>query len=313
MTAATPYISWIGHGAASLAPAGVFTGVTGHAFLFRADQQAMQKMVDDFLNVPARGKVKYKVLGRRALATFMDYEKCTSSVDRIGWVPGRECGLWVPLWEIGPLSLRLVMWSPYIYIDYTIGMLTGREVWGWSKVWGRIGLPGDEPGVTAFSCETMTFMTMAPETKGEMGRLFAVNARGSMPVRAAAAAVADPGQAFDQFLEQLMQDGDPAPEALRFEPKAHAVALKQVRDSLDPDLAIYQAVCDSPLNVTAFSGFGFLDASEFQLQIITRDSHRIAQDFLGQKPGGPETLLPIEAAMWAKVDFQALPGKVIAP
>lgn len=312
MPAATPYISWIGHGAASLAPPGVFTGVTSHAFVFRASQQAMQDMVDRFLNGPAQGQAHYTVIGPLALATFMDYEKCTSGVDQIGWVPGRECGLWVPLWErTGLLSLRLVMWSPYIYIDYTIGMLTGREVWGWSKVLGSIALPGDTPGATAFSCATTTFTPMAPETKGVLGPLFAVTAKASMPVRAAA--VAEPGQAFELFLGHLMREGDPAPEGLPFALKAHAVALKQVRDSLDPEVAIYQAVCDSPLKITRFGGFGLLDAGSFQLEITTCDSHRIAQDFLGQAPTGPQTVLPIEAAMWAEVDFQALPGKVIAP
>ncbi len=312
MPEATPYISWIGHGAASLAPPGVFTGVTSHAFVFPASKPAMQAMVDRFLNGPAQGKAHYTVLGPLALATFMDYEKCTSGVDQIGWVPGRECGLWVPLWErTGLLSLRLVMWSPYIYIDYTIGMLTGREVWGWSKVWGRIALPGDTPGATAFSCATTTFTPMAPETKGVLGPLFAVTARGALPV--SGAAVTEPGKAFEQFLAHLLHAGDPAPEGLPFPLKLHAVALKQVRDSLDPAIAIYQAVCDSPLKVTRFGSFSFLDAGGFQLEITTCDSHRIAQDFLGQPATAPTTVLPIELAMRVEMDFQALPGPVIAP
>lgn len=310
MSMSAPYVSFIGHGAASLAPAGVFTGVTAHAFMFRANDGAMQALADEFLNAPARGRVRYRALSGRALATFMDYAKCTSSIDQIGWVPGRECALWVPLVEFDAGLPRLVMWSPYIYIDYTIGMLTGREVWGWSKVSARIAMPWDAGAAPEFCCSTTMFPTMRPDTRGEFGPLFKV--RGGAGLQANAAALGA-GDALEGFRAQLAGEAAEGFAAIQWPWSPAAVALKQVRDSADPALACYQAICDSPLEVTRIGPFGLLDASAFELEITTCESHRIVQDLLGRQPGAGSTVLPIEWAFRCEVDFQAVPGRVLAP
>lgn len=304
-----PFISWIGHGAVSLSPAGVFTGVTAHAFGFAARRDAMQALVDKFLNAATGGKVKYEVIAGQALVTFIDVQRCTSSVDTIGWVPGRESALWVPLLEWTGLLPRLVLWSPYIYINYDIGMATGREVWGWSKVRGQIDVAGAGSG--DFTCSTTMFHPMGADTPGTFGPLFKV-AGPAQP--AVTAQVASAGDAFAQVLAHLFDGSVHGLGKLGFDMKASAVALKQFRDSLDPTQACYQAVCDSPVEVTKFGHLSFLDASDYSLQITTADSHRIAQDFLGVTPSGPVTSLPIEWAVRTDgVDFEALPGRVIAP
>lgn len=310
MSHAAPYVSFIGHGAASLAPAGVFTGVTAHAFMFRANNGAMQALVDEFLNVPARGRVRYRAVSGRALATFMDYAKCTSSIDQIGWVPGRECALWVPLVEFDAGLPRMVMWSPYIYIDYTIGMLTGREVWGWSKVHGRIAMPWDPGAAPEFSCSTLMFPTLRPQTRGEFGPLFKVTGAAGLQAGAAGLAVE---AALEGFRAQLAAEAVEAFGAIPWPWSPAAVALKQLRDSADPALACYQAICDSPLQVTRIGPFALLDASAFQLEITTCESHGIVRDFLGRDPDAGSTVLPIEWAFRCEVDFQALPGRVLAP
>lgn len=306
----TPFISWIGHGAVSLAPAGVFTGVTAHAFGFAASRPAMQALADKFLNAATGGKVRYEVVAGQAFATFTDMQRCTSSVDAIGWVPGRECALWVPLLEWGGgLLPRLVIWSPYIYIDYDIGMATGREVWGWSKVRGRIDVPAAGSG--NFTCSTTMFHPMGADTPGQFGPLFQV-AGPAQP--AASDAVTSQFEALRQIVDKLFEGSVHAVAALGLEMKASAVALKQFRDSLDPTQACYRAVCDSPVQVTQFGHLRFLDAGDYSLQVTTADSHRIVQDFLGVAPTGPVTTLPIEWAVRTEgVDFEALPGRVIAP
>jgi hypothetical protein len=309
MTAA-PFISWIGHGAASLAPAGVFTGVTSHAFAFRSNKDAMQGLADKFLNAAAGGKVKYVAPVGLAMVSFIDCLRCTSSIDRIGWVPGRETALWVPLLEFSGLHMRPVLWSPYIYIDYTIGMLTGREVWGWSKVLGRIDVPDpSSSSPPTFTCSTTTFSPMAPETGGVFGPLYQVVGAASQPARPAP--VPDAADGFTQFMAKLFEDAEGGAAAAGL--TLSAVALKQFRDSLDPGLACYQAICDSPVQVTRPGPIGFLDGAGFTLEITTCDSHRIVQDFLGRAPDPGKTVLPIAWGMWAELDFQALPGRVIAP
>jgi hypothetical protein len=67
------------------------------------------------------------------------------------------------------------------------------------------------------------------------------------------------------------------------------------------------------VQTTRLGSVGFLDGADYKLEITTCDSHRIVQDFLGRAPDPGQTVLPIEWGVWAELDFQALPGRVIAP
>ncbi|MGH6993366.1 MAG: hypothetical protein ACREEH_08530, partial [Caulobacteraceae bacterium] len=123
-----PYISWLGHGAADLAPPGVFTDARANLFAFSASRAAMQALADALLNPAGLGEVRYEVPLGLALASFMDIARCTSASEIMGWLPGRECALFVPLIETHPghpFKTRFVLWAPYIFISYTIGMVTG--------------------------------------------------------------------------------------------------------------------------------------------------------------------------------------------
>jgi hypothetical protein len=307
----TPFISWIGHGAASLAPSGVFTGVRAYVFVFRASKDAMQRMADRFLNAAAGGKVTYKAFTRRAVVLFGAYDKCTSDVDQIGWVPGRESAIFVPLLEFDGGFPRLVLWSPYIYIDYTIGMLTGRETWGWPKVLGCIEVPDASSKTAAFTCSTLIFDPMAPDTQGRHDVLYSVKSKSAPALHTEWQSADHAGQ---QIIADLLSDSEePLPEALRLSFKASAVALKQFRDVREPTLACYQAICDSPLVPTRFNGGGLFKAADFSLEITTCASHGIVRDLLGREPDPGKTILPIEWAMRADVDFKAPAGRVIAP
>jgi len=310
-----PFISWIGHGAASLAPPGVFTGVKGYSFAIKADTGAMQRLTDALLNAASDGSVHYEAMVPFALFTFMDIARCTSGVDRIGWVPGRECGIWVPLVEWHhhhPWQTRPVFWSPYIFIDYTIGMLTGREVWGWPKVHARIGMDRDAGPASSFTCETMMFREMNPEQQGEHAELYRIvpsgPSGGAEPVwqRGAEAAEALAGRLFGGVGELA---GDILGR-LHVHPVLPSVALKQFRDAANAEVACFQAVVDSPAEITRFGGAGLLP-HRYDVEIATCASHRIVQDFLGVQPAGASTILPVEWGAWVDMDFRAQPGRDI--
>lgn len=315
---APAFISWVGHGAASLAPPAAFTGVIAHLFAFKADRVAMQRLADTLLNAASDGSVHYEAIAGQSVCTFMDMAQCTSRADAIGWVPGRECALWVPLLETSRAHLlpRLVFWAPYIYIDYSIGLLTGREVWGWSKVGGAIGMPGDAPGAAsaraaAFTCSTTLFDPLDPQTRGVTKPLLTVT--GSAAARPGAQpAWTDGGEASRQILAHVLGDmADEHVAALRLQPMLPAVAMKQFRDAEDPGQACYQAIVDSPARITRFGGGGVLAAADFTLAITTCASHRIVEDFLGVAPGTGSTSLPIEFAAWLAFDFEALAGRTL--
>ena len=311
MTAA-PFISWIGHGAASLAPPAAFTDAKTHVFGIAADTAAMQRLADTLLNPAGRGAVRYEAVLPVALFSFMDIAKCTSAADIVGWLPGRECAIWVPLWERHSGNLlrdRLVFWSPYIFIDYTIGMVTGREAWGWPKVAAQIAVDTDTPADPQFSCTTTLFRTLAATTRGETAILYRITR--TQPAARPAQVWHSAGDAIAGLIGSLA--GETAAEVaktLHLQPHLPSVVLKQFRQPGAPELACYQAIVDSPITPTGFSGGGLL-FDIFELEITTCESHAIVPDLLGRPADAGTTRLPVEFAAWVTFDFQALTGEDI--
>ncbi|MBS0449755.1 MAG: acetoacetate decarboxylase family protein [Proteobacteria bacterium] len=310
------FISWVGHGAASLAQPAVFTGARSHLFGFRADTGAMQALVDSQLNPVGGTSVSYRVLAGFSMISFMTIEHCTSQIDTIGWEPGRECALWVPLLETDHRhgTMRIVFWTPYIFIDYTIGLLTGREVWGWPKVDARIAVPGDaapSPGPN-FVCTTTVFDTLSAQTQARTCALLTVAGPSPGPAASAAVQWSSGRDAVRAILGAVLTGVErELVDALINGPVIPTVQMKQFRDSLDPGLACFQAVVDSPAQLTGFSGGGLLHASDYRLEIATCASHRIVQDLLGTSPSPGQTTVPIDFAAWVAMDFKALPGPVV--
>jgi Acetoacetate decarboxylase (ADC) len=303
----TPYISWIGHGATSLSIPADFTNATMHFFGTRADTAAMQRVTDALLNAASGGAVHYQAIAPVALFSFIDVERCTSAVDNVGWLPGRECAIWIPLLERetdNPFHLRLVLWAPYIFIDYAIGMITGREVWGWPKVTANISVDPD------FVCSTTFFRTFDPTTRGETGPLYRIVRQGQ-PGQQPASSWRDGATAAAAIIGGLLGEiGGRLMNTLQLQPMVPSVCLKQFRDSASPADACYRAIVDSPVRITQFHG-GNLLTDSFEVEITNCQSHQIVDDLLGQQPNTATTRLPVHWASRMSVDFQALPGKVI--
>lgn len=308
----SPFISWLGHGAADLAPPGVFTGATASFFGFDADPGAMQSTVDKLLNPAGGGVVTYKAALPTAMVSFMDIQRCTSGTDVVGWLPGRETALWIPLIETrvaDPTKVRLVLWAPYIFINYAIGLIIGRDTWGWPKVMADITVATDDPAAPVFDCATTYFPTLSQQTQGITGSLFRVT--GLLPGSRPPPVWTDPLNAFEAVVGGLL--GGLARvliNQLGLSPDVPSVALKQFRQPGAAATACYQAICDSPISLTAFRGGGEYPGG-LTLEITTCESHQIVTDFLAVGPGPISTAVPISFGGWVEVDFQALTGDVI--
>jgi uncharacterized protein with NAD-binding domain and iron-sulfur cluster len=303
-----PYISFNRRGAIALRPPATFRGVKGYFFAVPTAAGAMQKLVDELLMPATHGAVTYEVSMQRALVSFLDIAECTSSVDSFGWVPGRECAIWIPLFERRGRHVRPVLWSPYIFINYAIGMVTGREVWGWPKSFAEILLPNPAAGsVGEFTCKTQIFRLLRKETPGEWSRLFSVTQE--TPLTRASGFAGKAEEALRCFTNVFTRAAGPLLGAFGV-PMLSAVALKQFRDAEYPERACYQAIVNSPVRMTRFRSGGLL-TGDFWLNIDTCESHQIAQDLFGKAQGAQGTRCKIESAAWAEFDFEALPGSVI--
>lgn len=307
-----PYISWLGHGAANLAPPGVFTDAKAAIFVIEADTAAIQKLVDTLLNPAGGGIVRYEAIGPVAMLSFMDIARCTSGTDIAGWLPGREAAVWIPLVELhsgNPLADRLVMWSPYIFINYTIGMVIGREDWGWPKVLADIAVASDGQSAPAYSVKTTFFPTLAAATQGVTGQLYSVT--GGSALHSPQSSWRNGIEAVEALTGALLGGvADVLIKALNLSPQAPSVALKQFREPGAPQTACYQAITDSPIAVTAFHGGGLLDG-QWELEVTTCESHPVVRDLLGRTPDPGSTKLPVKFAAWVVIDFEALAGHTI--
>jgi len=304
----SPYISWFGHGTTNFAPPASFTNVNVNIFAVAASLSAIQSLADRLLNPAGGGQVRYQAALPIAIFSFADAERCTSVAEPAGWTPGREVMVLTALWEFrspSPLPTRLVFWAPYIFIDYTIGLVCGREIWGWPKNMGRVGAAADGPN-SEFSVETTIFRTLAAETRGEQTTLFKI-----WRTQAAARQAptwADGAQAAVGLVEGLL--GDLAGEVLRalcLKPRIESVVLKQFRSSSEPKLACYQAIVNSPVVITNFMGGG-PSFDQFAIEIATCESHPILSDLFGRAPDHGSTTLPVKFAGWSTVDYEAIAG-----
>jgi hypothetical protein len=174
-----PYIAWTGHGASESSPSATFKGAHANLFAFDGQAEAIQHLVDKLLNPAARGQVRYSPAISTVILSFVDVARCASRAEPVGWTTGRECGLWTMLWETPTHGgfRRLVFWSPYVFIDYSLGLVTGREVWGWPKAGARIGMATDHPHApAAWECRTLIFRDFDPHKPGGEEALIVVRA-----------------------------------------------------------------------------------------------------------------------------------------
>lgn len=302
------FISWTGHGASASEPPAVFTGAHANVFGLHGDHAAIAALAEALLNPAGDGQVRYTPASSMVVLSFVDVARCASRAEPVGWTTGRECGLWILLWETpvagGPR--RLVFWSPYVFIDYSIGLITGREVWGWPKSGARIGMAGDRPHAPAsWDCRTLIFRDFDPERPGGEETLIAVRAQHP---HAPESVWTRAGHFLEHAGAKLLSGIAEFAVAEITHPVMPAISLKQFRDSEQPQLACYQAIVNSPCRLTAFHGGGPLHGP-FEIEIAQCRSHPILADLAG-KPIGTRGSIHIEAdwAGWMDFDFEALPG-----
>ena len=312
--ASTSYTSWLGHGTVCPTPPVSFGNVRAYAFGVDASRQAIQNLVDELLTPTANGVVEYHCPAGAALITFNNSERCASTVDQIGWMPGREAAIWVLLIEERkhPFGLRPVLWAPYIFIDTDLGMVPGREIWGWPKAMGHVVVATDAPSLPAhFGATTTVFRTFDPNLRGQIAELVSIT--GTKPLRLGEPTWlqgADVVSALSgEFLGEL--DGELL-KLLAIEPVLPAIALKQFRESVDPMSVCFRALVNAPCRFTDFRA-GYFLTDQYTLAIETCASHGIVKDLLGTAPQPTSTSIPVRWAAAFDFDFVAENGTTIVP
>ena len=303
------YISWRGHGEIDLSQPFTFTDVTAYGFVVDASQSAMQALTDELLGPATQGKVKYAVVSSAALVTFFDAARCLSDTDVVGFLPSRECAFWAPLietWPGGEFPDRLVLWSPYVFIDNDVGLVSGREIWGWPKALASIVVATDDLQAPARFTTTPTIIREFG-TNQLAEKALLVSVAGTRPIGAI-----PPGAAglFELVSEVFGGLAAMFVDAFLIEPALPAIALKQVRDSANSARACFQAIVNSPCRLTTIRGASLL-VDDFTLSVTTCASHQIMLDMFGITPAPGSTSLPVRVAGTLGFDMAVEAGSVV--
>jgi len=236
-------------------PPGIIHGARVRAFGFEGRLDAMDGMLDRYLNAGAADGLVYRAVAPLAVITFLQ-GRLTSTSDPYGWLPDVECALWVPVASIRQGEVRAVAWfMPWVWVNTAAAMQTGYCVWGFAKSIGTCDIPA--PGATdgRYELRTFVFDTLSPRTEGVVQPLLRVTGRKETVLERIEHALTGVSEAFSAA-EQAFSgwiSGRARPSFVLAEGmlgnllhrEVPVVNLKQFRDCAAPTRACYQAIVES--------------------------------------------------------------------
>ena len=312
------YISFRGHGEATVQVPITTTNATLYAFAFPSDRARIQQLVDSTLNQVAPGAFEYLVLGSHVLLCYMHCEHCVSPAN-IGWQGDCETAFFIPLVEKprdGSQPVKLVIWVPYLLIDSPFGMLTGREVWGFNKTYGTTALPLGPDDPADFTSDTDISAVLNNASPVEWKTLLHLHRDGSLGRQPS---VWSDGKTVIQAIEHGLRPWDITWKegielALDFvklcmEGEVPFINVKQFRDATISERACLSQLVECDINATTLLGGGPL-LGGFDLTITQCASHPIAAD-LALTRQNPDGTYPASFGLWVKMNWEAGAGKIV--
>ncbi len=284
------------------------SGVTCYAFLLQSSASgALQGMCDRFFNGPSGGDLDIRPLINNVVYTIMPIERAQSTDPegrKVGWFPEVDVGFWLPVARyqrvLGiPLITGLFLAPLALFVDKAIGVVAGREVWGFPKQIGRFSVPVDtaDPGPWSLWTEVTPVEAgeIVEDTLVEVTRTKGAKAPEDDHVASSDEEVLR--MILDTFgvAEGMKQaDVDFAPDLQLTLPSLPLLFLKQFRDGVETTGACYQAITRCTTTI-GWKKAGILWGG-FELEISDPYSHPLLAD-LGLQPTHP-----VSAALWAEFD-----------
>jgi uncharacterized protein with NAD-binding domain and iron-sulfur cluster len=288
-----------------------FGGLTIRSFPLEADVTMLQAMCDRYLNIAPQEVAEFRPLGGLVFMQVATYKSLASSSDREGFFSENEISFNVLLARGRRVNGRwqaqdLAFYFPYIYVDNSWAIATGREVFGYPKAWSTLQIPPDPKHPAPVRLETMVLPVLAPGTKLELRPLIEINEHREgwlserlHQIEDIAIGVKDYFLGHDGLLMQL--DRGLLGEVLHTvtEGRIPVVSLKQYRDAVSPDRACYQAIVSAVMRITKYHGGGLLPG-RYEVKIHDYASTPIARE-LGLKLS-PDGIAEPRGAYWISFD-----------
>ncbi|MFN6481874.1 MULTISPECIES: hypothetical protein [unclassified Nostoc] len=306
-----------------------------YGFVVEGSMAKLQEVCDKYLNDPNNGEIEYRPATNYLILTFNKIDSL-SSIDppdyEKGTVHEEEAIFWmltVVGRRVGPLFIaeRLACFMPYLYVNNSPILVSGREVYGFFKQLGKFQIPDLNQEPDLLTVDTLVFKEFSPTSQALDTRLLEVQ-------RISTGAKHQAIKTWDTFEEAvraiaslLFNNEEIAVPGLQLpfnlleyllEKVVPLVTLKQIRDVENSKKACYQALVESPMQLQTFYGgklFGFNGfGDQFQLKINKFASQPIVQDLGLDKgyPAGSESVnIAVKLGFVLHFDFILKDGKIV--
>ncbi|HXU99811.1 MAG TPA: hypothetical protein VG166_04875 [Caulobacteraceae bacterium] len=270
-------------------PPGVQDDTLMHNFCIQGDQATIQKALDARFDAPSGGRVRYEAVGSKLFVSVAEIGRIFST-DPLDSHRGWMTEIDVAVWAIARLGLSLRFIPLWLFVDNSVGMATGREVYGFPKQIGRFAFTPRNSEPRSF--ETVAFVSpvFTPETECVWAPMISIKPSAAAPEPGAGSVWSDlkafARHAIEQ-LEQVVVDADlalmsAATQALGVGQSTLAF-LKQFPDAVDARLACYQGIIETDIEVTATRSLK-MTQTPYTIEINNYASHPILEEF-GIAPG----------------------------
>ena len=276
------------------------------AFLFRADITSLTTLCDQTLNSLETSPYQYIPLTSSILLVYADM-LVSSLVERdaqVGFIPETEVGFWMltaamKKTSTGQIPHHLAWFLPYLLVDESNSIATGREVYGFNKQAGEFHKLQD---ITSpqFTSDVLGIKKFDPAAIARKERLMDLS---SMSTEKAQSKWKDWSAAKRELMSGVLGSLRPDLAGGIVELAARAITdniplvfLKQFRQSSNSKKAAYKVIVEAPLKVKEFYDGG-LFSQPHKLTLNHLDSHPFARK-LGLKNEQTSTL-----GAWMKVDI----------
>ena len=274
--------------------------VTNYAFFLEADQSRLEELFAKLFARPSAGEIDIRPIGGEVMLSVAllsavnstepphcDMSAGGTEVEVAFWATGREVR-----------TDRLVLVTPYMFVDSGAAMAAGREIFGFPKQDAEIRLVGGHPP-DGVALDVLSVARFDPKTPFTMNRVLDVqrtSARSDLIAGVSALAKSAVASLFTHAGRTALLDHVRTVGSLLIGGGLPVVFLKQFRDIADPDRACYQAICEARIEVTELHGLGVL--GDYAIALHDLASEGIRQD-LGLGTGPLEPF----AATWSRYDF----------
>jgi len=295
------------------------TGVSLWSFPLVARFDKLQEVVDEYLNIAPPGSVDFVLrplgaLGRAFVyLTVLHYDRLISDVPPFntqGFHTQNELYFAIPFvrWK-GLVPVDIGLFTPYIFVDEPWSLISGNTVAGFPKLEAQfVRLPASPASPYPIEIDAPVFPTYSPATPVTRKRILDVNALLGEPVEK------ENLWPFGDIDGLFGPEGEVPVEQAVFAllqkivlSKAYSlIQLKQIRDAVQPDVAVYQAVLNFTVGLDALASLGFLPPAVVDLPAYA--SLQIAKGLdLIDNGGRYFPILPY----WVQLDFSLKDPKVL--